>query len=188
MDHPQPISDGLVRSPDHKSNKNAEECRAQFLWHIHDYTNEYIRFADAKAGVCVGIASALLGALFATKCHTLFTTSSGWQHPSLSLLAIASFLFLGFGIFASLFAVRPRLWTHSQKGLIFWGAIARFETADSFAAHYDSQSPHSLTERLSHNLYSLSKICVRKYFWVSAAILATAGGGVLAALVLLLKS
>ena len=32
-----------------------------FLWNVHSYTNEYIRFADAKAAFVVTIAAALVG-------------------------------------------------------------------------------------------------------------------------------
>jgi hypothetical protein len=165
--------------------------RREFLWKVHAYINEYIRFADIKAGFCLGIASALIGTLFKSGSHELFiraAMSQGagiWSAPA--ILSSGAFAFLAASIGAAIAVVLPRLWINSLKGFVFWRAISEFDTAQGFAYQFASQSEDELNLHLALHLYSLAKICRRKYIWVSVAILTALAGGVLAVVVLLLK-
>ena len=165
--------------------------KREFLWQVHAYTNDYVRFADTKAAFCVGIASALIGVLFASKSHELFIQTMPVRFVGdcnyLAYISMGAFILLIFSIAASVLAVRPRLWTYSEEGFIFWGAIANFKDPDIFTARYQSQTEEELSQCLSHHLYSLATVCRRKYYWVNAAIMSVAGGGALAIAVLLLK-
>src|SRR5258708_7193333 len=160
--------------------KQSDRARQQeFLWKVHGYTNDYIRFADTKAAFCVGIASALMGALFATKAHELFTkvTASHWS--SLAKVSFGSFVVLAASIAAAVTVIGPRLWTHSEKGFIFWGDVSKFESSNAFAVAYKAQTDEDLDKSLSRHLYMLATICKRKYFWASVSILAVVVGGML---------
>src|SRR5437763_11946832 len=41
----------------------------EFLWKVHSYTNDYIRFADTKAGIALALVAGLLATLFGSKAH-----------------------------------------------------------------------------------------------------------------------
>src|SRR5260370_23057113 len=165
--------------------------KREFLWKVHSYTNDHIRFADTKAAFCVGIASALMGALFASKSHELFTkalTSQDVGHRTfLACVSLGAFVLLAISMGTAVTVVRPRLWTHSEKGFIFWGAVSKFDAGGAFAAQFAAQTEAELNECLSHHLYSLAKVCRRKYIWLIVAILTAAVGGAFAVVVLLFK-
>jgi hypothetical protein len=175
---PSPGADGMMQ-------------KREFLWKVHTYTNEYIRFADTKAGFCVGTASALIAALFASKSHELFIDA--FSHKSsgtgnfLPIVSLLAFVALGTSIVAAVTAIRPRLWSRSNKGFIFWDDISKYGSATEFAAGHEIQTEIELTECLSRHLYTLATVCTRKYFWIGAAIWLVSVGGVLAVIVLLFK-
>jgi len=49
----------------------------EFAWKVHAYTNDYIRFADAKAGVVITWCASLVALLFAAKAHHNWTWRGG---------------------------------------------------------------------------------------------------------------
>jgi hypothetical protein len=165
--------------------------KQDFLWKVHSYTNEYIRFADTKAAFCVGVASALIAGLFASKSQDLFMNAilrrGGATWSALACLSLAAFVFLGASIAASVVAVVPRLRAGSGEGFIFWESISDFGGAAEFAAAYRIQTEAKLNECLSDHLYILASVCRKKYFWVNAAMGTAVVGGVLAVADLLLK-
>jgi hypothetical protein len=166
--------------------------KREFLWNVHTYTNNYIQFADTKAAFCVGIASALMAALFASKAHELFIRNAPSQYAGhrtiLAGVSLAAFVLLAMSMGAAVMVVWPRPWKYSKNSFIFWDDIVKnFSTAASFAAQYSAQTDAELTLCLSQHLYSLAKVCHRKFFWVSVATVAAAIGGALAVIVLLFK-
>ncbi len=120
--------------------------------------------------------------------HELFIKTIPSYWTGLAFVSLGAFMLLAISILIAIGVIGPRLWTHSDKGFIFWGAISRFETPAKFADEYNSQTDSDLNECLSHHLYSIAKVCRRKYFWLSAAILTATLGGLLAAIVLLAKN
>jgi hypothetical protein len=159
----------------------------EFLWKTHGYINEYIRFADTKAGFCVGIASALIGALFGSKCQEMFIRIAPSQWTPLSWMSIAAFFLLTTSITAAVMAVRPRLWTHSPQGIIFWKAVGQFGSPEAFAAGFEAKTSEALNTTIAHHIYSLATVCDRKYTWLNMAIISATAGGASSVLVLLLK-
>jgi len=166
--------------------------KREFLWKAQGYTHDYIRFGDTKAGFCVGIASALMGALFATKSHELFLKQLPSQYvghqsvlPALSLFA---FITQGISISAAVMVIRPRLWIDSPKGFIFWGAISKFESAAAFRSQFAAQTDEELDGGLSNHLFTVAGICRKKYFWINISMIALFTGGVLSVIVLLFKT
>jgi hypothetical protein len=159
--------------------------KREFLWKVHGYVNDYIRFADAKAGFCVGLTSALIGVLYSTRCHELFLKIPFQQWNFWSYLSLSAFISLASSVGLAIHVVRPRLRRHSKRGFVFWEAISQFEDAERYDDAYDTQTRHEMTMNLSHHVYALAKICDCKYRWVLAAMLTGAAGGLLALFVLL---
>src|SRR4029077_19894370 len=106
-------------------------AKREFLWNVHSYINNYIQFADTKAGFCVGIASALMAALFASKSHELFIRGAPSQYAGhwtvLAGISLAAFVLLAVSMGAAVMVVRPRAWVYSEKGFIFWNDISNFD-------------------------------------------------------------
>lgn len=161
--------------------------KRQFLWKVHDYINDYIKFADTKAGFCFGLTSALIGVLYSTRCHELFLKIPFQQWNFGAYLSLSAFLFLASSVGLAIHVVTPRLRRHSKRGFVFWEAISQFEDADLYDGAYDAQSSHEMTMNLSHHVYALAKICDCKYKWVVAAMLTGGTGGLLSLLVLLFE-
>jgi hypothetical protein len=149
-----------------------------------NYTNQYIRFADTKAGFCVAIVLALFGALVSAGTHELFLHVARVQWALLAWASLVAFLLLIVAVLAAVAAVRPRLWTHSSRGFIFWESVAAYESPDRFSDAFRTQLDNDLKDHLAHHLYTLAKVCRRKYLWVNWAIFTGATGGVLGLIVL----
>jgi len=161
--------------------------KREFLWKVHSYVIDNIRLGDTKAAFCVAIASALIGALFASKCHELFIRVAPSQWTALGFTSLGAFALLAISIGAAVAVIRPRLWTHSEKGFVFWKAISDFNAAITFRVEYETQTEAELNASLANQLYSLATVCRRKYSWMNVAILAATVGGALAVIVLLFK-
>jgi hypothetical protein len=165
--------------------------RREYLWKVHSYINDYIRFADTKATFCFGISSALIAALFASNSHEHFvygiSRQQGLMRSLPVVISLCGCVLLGASILTAVAAIRPRLWVHSSKGFIFWESISRFSTPNEFAAAYNIQTEIELNEGLSHHLYSIAKVCRRKYFWANASVWTVLIGGTLAVLALILN-
>jgi hypothetical protein len=186
--HPPAESHLPIDAPERKAAPNEDaSAKCEFLWKVHSYTNEYIRFADAKAGFVVGFASAVLWALFAGRCHEMFIVVAPRQWNALAWLSLASYLLLLASILASITAVRPRLWAGSSKGLIFWKSVTRYGDMDAYTNAVLAVSPDELPTHLANHVYALARVSGRKYAWVNAGILALTFGGLLGIAVLMWK-
>ena len=156
-----------------------------FLWKVHAYTNEYIRFSDTKSGVVVAFSLTVLGALGATKhFNPLGSVSVGgwstinWATGGAALLLVTATL-------SAAWSMRPRLWNPQSKGFIFWESIKAHETAADFKSSLAQQSEADLNTHLAGHLHVLAAVASRKYFWSDVAMLLAAAGGFVAAAVLI---
>jgi hypothetical protein len=200
IEPPAPLDIPAVSPPEARGSatKDAEHPHPQeikvpsspheFLWKTHSYINEYIRFSDTKAGFVITLSGALLGALFSTKAHELFIKSEVSRWSWLSWCSCASFLTSAMAVLLGIVAIRPRLWSHTDHAFIYWGGIAKHTSMEAFTREYKQLPDDCLLEHLVHHVFELSTVCARKYFWVSASILAGGLGGLLAAVVVLFHS
>ena len=101
-----------------------ESTKQDFLWHVHGYINDYIRFGDTKAAFAGTVASGLLAALYGSQFRIQILQVPYREWPVASWLAVAAAVFLGFSSVLALWTVRPRLRSSQSKGFIFWGSIA----------------------------------------------------------------
>lgn len=162
------------------------ESRSDFLWHVHSYTNEYIRFGDAKAGFIVAWSGALLSVLVSTGKHALlcqcpFTSWWFW-------VAAAAFATQGVSFLFAVLAIRPRLSTESPKGFIYWGSIRGHSSLDEFREAVRNANPNDFLDALSGHLFTLAQIAVEKYYWINRGILWSVAGGVICAVLILFHS
>src|SRR5438270_11216146 len=93
--------------------------KTEFLWKVHSYINDYVKFADAKAGVVIVFDSGILGALYSAGFTRLFTSPvAAWSVRAWA----ACLVFVGLGVWAVFAAhgIVPRLWTEQPRWCAFW--------------------------------------------------------------------
>jgi hypothetical protein len=173
-----------------------------FLWKTHEYINNYIRFADAKAAVVVALASGLLGQLFTVKAHhAILHPGTSLFNPTnpefwLGLGSLLAFSFLGLAVLFSVWGLAPHLWLRflqkwnaqplsSSPGLVFWGDILAHGNAEAYWRNLSAQAPPDVAKQLAHHLYVLSGIAHDKFRYVDRSIRFGFLGGVVACLVIL---
>lgn len=142
-----------------------QDSRNEFLWNVHSFMNEYIRFADTKAQLVIGWATAIAGTLVA----------SDFLHPMeftpIKVARLASVLLLALAVASAIFAINPRLRTKQPKGYIFWLSILGHGSRDSFLQATDTIGASEAGEHVASHLYDLSGVCRDKYWWVNVSIL-----------------
>jgi hypothetical protein len=160
---------------------------SDFLWEVHRYTNEYIRFADTKAGFIAGVSAALVGSLVASSLFDSCFRMSFNQWSKMQWTGVLGMLLLSVSLALSIAAIRPRLWNPTSVGFIFWGSIAGHGSARRF-----THAVHRLTEQekntaISDHLFVLAGIAKRKYAYVDYALYAGVAGGALTCVVLFVQ-
>ncbi len=150
-----------------------------FLWNVHKYVNDYIRFADTKANIILGFSVALLGVLKATGAAVqLRTPPQTWTLYSWSsFLAVA--LLVGAVCFAAI-SVVPRLQNPSGLGYLFWDAIGQHQSGKEFWEGLQGLKGEDLAKELAYHLFVICGIATKKYNWLRLST-ASAVGGALAA-------
>lgn len=149
------------------------QFRESFLWHVHSYVNEYIRFADTKASLVIGWTSALIGVLTASNFHKRFE----WSPPG--IICVAGFLGLIAAFVCAFIAIWPRLRTSQSKGFIFWKSILANGNREIFVAAFNQETAGALLEGVSQHLHDLSGVCSKKFCWVSYSIVFAFIGSIL---------
>jgi Family of unknown function (DUF5706) len=175
-------------------NKNVD-----FLWQVHSYQNEYIRFADTKAALCIAWSTALISALYSAEIHRESGTSN--VYLATSVLA-ASVLLAGFLLGILAIVPRVRLPRHNAKikadeatkvreqktGLIYWGEVQRLADVSQYEQAVSDADASDLANQVARHVFVLSKIAIVKYRFVNLSIAALACGSLLTVVVLVLKS
>lgn len=166
------------------SGDNAKD-RLDFLWKIHGYTNDYIRFADTKAGFAAGTVLAVMGALVASHpFDSLSQTPFTQLHYRVWFSALA-LAFLVFSFICALLAIRPRLKSTVPKGFIFWASVVEHGSDMAYAGECKKLSVDEMELNVSRHIYALAAISTRKYYWTNLSILTGAAGGLLTGAIVL---
>ena len=159
---------------------SAADIPLPFLWEVHRYINEYIRFADTKAAFLMTAASAIVGALVSTGVvDKIFTKSAPTAWSFTTWLALTGLAFLTASVSCGVFAIKPRLWGRATVGLIFWESILRHGTSDMYHAALVSASS-GREKAISDHIYVLSALAQRKYDFVKFSVYLAIPGGLLA--------
>jgi hypothetical protein len=162
-----------------------DKSRVDFLWRVHSYTNDYIRFADTKAGFTAGIVAALMGALIASHPFDSIGHTPIYQWHYRTWASIIALLFLLFSFGFALWAIKPRRNTSMPKGFIYWDSIAAHTSDAGFAEACRQLNEDDLELNVARHLHTLAGICKRKYDWTALAIQTGCVGGAVAGAVIL---
>jgi len=178
------------------------KTRLDFLWKVHDYTGDYVRHADAKAGVCTTWSAALLGVLLTGNKHKLFVNTRlslgaiDWKVTLCASLSLCAFVLLASAFLCAVLCVLPRLYRlaprtvtweqRNAKRFVYWEDILGFGSEEAFAKGIGEQSTAALLEHLAKHVFTLSDIACRKYWWVDLSICFAVIGSALAVIVVLL--
>lgn len=185
-----------------------EKDRLEFLWEVHGYTNEYIRFADQKAGLVLAIESGLVAVMYAAELHqacALSRLALSHRDASLQDTLLGSAAFLGFlcllaGASFALLAITPRLW-HQFKtsvrervfgplangtpaGAIFWKQVLANDSAEGYLGHVRGMDERMRTAAVAAHVHTLAGVADTKFGWVNMSIFAGAVGAAFAVLAL----
>jgi hypothetical protein len=109
------------------------ESTDQFLWKVHQYTNEYIRFADTKAAFIAAVSTALIGSLVSSSIFDSCFRRTLCLWTKLQWAGIAGLMLVVTALALSVAAIRPRLWNRTSVGYIFWESVAGHRTAQEFS-------------------------------------------------------
>lgn len=161
--------------------------RLDFLWKTHGYTNDYIRFADSKAGFIAVSVAGLVGALFATHVFDALCQTPLDRWPVRCWLAMLALVLLVISFILAIVAIRPRLRSTVRKGFIYWESILAHGSELEFAAQSHKLDSDAMEQNVSRHLYVLALICTRKYFWANLSMWMGGVGGVIACVVVLIS-
>lgn len=165
-----------------------EAAKQEFLWHAHQYLNEYAKFGDTKAAFGGTISAALLGALYSAKAHVPLVQMKVDQWPASTWIASAGAAFLLASVAFAISTILPRLRSTQSKGFIYWGSISKHGSLELLQTSFHSQSARTLNDHLLHHVFDISsKVCVPKYRSISLCIWALCIGGFLAAAALIVQ-
>lgn len=137
------------------------DSNREFDYHKHNstYISDYIKFADAKAGVALSLNVVLIG-IFAK------TLKSTWKINSLKLsdlLLLASLLLLAFAMYYILWRV---LWPRYPKNTqlyLSWGGLGSYASIDDYYNHLKQQPDTKFLKDMAAQNYALAQVCIKKY-------------------------
>ena len=144
----------------------------KFLWEVHKYTNDYIRFADTKAAFIAGVSTALIGSLVASSIFDSVTKMGFCEITKMQWAGFVGLVALTASLGLSIAAIRPRLWNNTSVGYIFWGSVVGHKTAKQFTLAVNGLSKADRASAVSDHLFVLASIAKRKYSYVDHALIA----------------
>jgi pycsar effector protein len=149
---------------------SAEILRAtEFLWRIYGQINEWIRFADAKAGALLAADVVMIvAAIQSFKDHKDVLMG----HVVLWFPGILSLVGLSASAFCCLMCILPRTRAIAGKSVIFFGDIARGYT--SLDAYLQSASTlgdeNRAFDEISRQVWENARIAEHKHLWIARAV------------------
>lgn len=145
-----------------------EPHHGEFASFHEQYVRHYIQLADAKAGLCFSLISAVLGYLV-SKNEVQMVILNPSCTAKFSVVAVAMLLLLASAICA--FAViAPRLSSPTGEGIVFFGAVAKQASGNEYVAEVASRSQAELAALRLKHCFDTSTVCDRKYALLKAAI------------------
>ncbi len=163
-----------------------ESLTQELLLDQREHIDRYIVIADTKAAFLIGLLSAVILALYQSSAlKQLLVPLSEWGF-SQGLLVMA-LLSLAASVLLSIFVVRPRLFNTVERGLIPWLGVSSFPDRAEYLKCLGAATRGQLMEELAGNVYDLSNIARRKYYWLGWSFRMTAIALVTSGLAYLLK-
>ena len=128
---------------------------------VHKYIRESIRFADQKATFVFAGTVAWLAFLYDDGVALRwFKAPAAWS--GIDAMAFLGMVALVVGAGCAFCVIVPRT-KGSRRGLIFWEAVAEYDTGDSYGEELLKFSMERLFLATASHCVDLAKICRRKY-------------------------
>jgi len=165
-----------------------------YVWKVHDYTNDLIRFADTKASMILALASGILGILFGAKIHYPFTKSwftppgPDWREIALGSGALMALGLLGASITIGVTTIVPRLNKTKTTSFTFWHGILQHGDPKAYATRLLPLTKEEMFQSLAEEVFVLASICQKKYQHVQWSIWLAALGAAMGCVVFLCSS
>jgi len=172
---PTPSGGGETATDKHQATAPASpppsadaDARERFAESVHQYVREYIRLADQKATFLFTGATALLAFLYKNE------VSSRWLKPVMQWNILDTVVFiamtaLALGVLLALLVVIPRT-PGSRRGLLFWEAIAEYDSGRQYSDELRLLSSATLFQIKAEHCFDLARVCRSKYRALRAAI------------------
>lgn len=143
-----------------------ENAHLSFADFHQNYVTGYIQLADTKATWVFAVASGLIAYVFSDSSIQGAIQFQGWDW--LTVLICVTVVLLVSTAVLSFVVIAPRL-SRSRDGVVFFGSVATRASPDEFVREVAGMGESALIEaRLRHG-YDISKICARKYRFLTAA-------------------
>ena len=156
---PTDLSDSAISTE--KLTSSDFEFKASFADQTHSYIREYIKTADQKATFYFAFFAAIIAYSDTTGfLRQWIVDLSNWKMQE--FVSFLSSLLLILSAFGFLWVVKPRL-SGSKKGIVFFNAIAEFDSQGEYINEMASLSAIKLYEEKVKHSFELAKICSRKY-------------------------
>lgn len=172
--------------PPQPTSVEEDDFMGEYLWHVNQYINEHVRFSDTKAGSVIVLSGAVLSLMYSGGFHHDFTRAFGQWTP-VSVASLATFLLLGASVLTAAWSMRPRLVRNFGTGFVFWEQILGHGSQEAFVAALNARSRRELLDHLAAQIFSVSGVCSRKFYWVARSIQLCISGAMLAAVVMLMR-
>ena len=129
------------------------------LWKTYSTINEWIRYSDTKAYTLLAVQGVFIGLLYKALDGSI--DSSGLT----KILAISGLLLNVCSLVFAFFCVNPRQNVTGPVSPVYFGAIAKFSSAEDYQSHFNSSfvAPESVEKELSRQIYINSKVADQKF-------------------------
>lgn len=182
-----------------------ENKSVEFLWNVHSYINEYIRFVDAKAGVVIVWTAGLLGVLVSAKKHEVVMNTNCQFITYEATGSAMAYLLLSVSFLCAVASISPRLTLNGLKeavghywgricgkkiqlptGYIFWREVLAHSSDDEFVKSVRKLSEEEHISSLARHIRAISAVADRKMFWVDWSLRLAVVGSLFSAWVLVM--
>ena len=153
---------------DLQNQNKANDWLLSFAMNMNSYATDYIKFADQKASFILGLITAVLALLYKADIHNVWLVKpSVWGFNN--ALTFATFCFNIIAGFNAILTVLPRLNPTNPEGIIFWKAVAKYNTPVDYETVVIEKSKEEIAKELLQHYHSLSNVCSLKYRYLSIA-------------------
>lgn len=135
----------------------------EYLWKTYSTINEWIRFADTKAGGILALNGVIAGIVIS---KILGSTDCLQNHPGLSILLVIGAITAFGSIYFAVRCLNPTLKVGESSSLIFFAHVAKaFSTPDGYrqAVQKTFTDDGQLMTQISDQVWANSKVAWKKY-------------------------
>ncbi|QSO49183.1 Pycsar system effector family protein [Alicyclobacillus mengziensis] len=143
------------------------------------YLNDYIKFADTKAGALVGLDGLMLK-------FDLNQFATPLTYTPSQLIGILALVILLLAIVLDVLVVFPRTGSKPRRGAIFWDNVVQFKRAAQYQSYVLGLDENELNKIMAEQNFHLAETAHRKYHVLKSAFWASAFGAIIVLLTAIL--